>query len=370
MTFALPNLTSITRDRLRLEVFEGPDALMRAKRDWVDLCRQGGASTAFQSFEVATACTAAHLRRGETPRIVIGRRDGRSIVIIPLVVTKWLGASVVRFLGDPLIQYGDILVAPDVSKGEITTAWERALSVKAAVALLRRVRDDAHSVAFLAERQQICPQETALVDLRQAPRLSSRNARELKRLQRRLAEHGAVEVQFTSGSAGERTLKKTLDLKRKWMRKNALASAVIGDNDWEMALGQMLLSGALCVASLTVNGHLVAAELALLDGKSWYGFLGAFDSDFAKMGPGHVLTAECLSRARSDGLLCFDQLPPIQAYKCEQATHMLSVNDYILPFSSEGRLVAAAVRYMPELKTAFASLPMGLRQTVLALMGR
>jgi CelD/BcsL family acetyltransferase involved in cellulose biosynthesis len=216
----------------------------------------------------------------------------------------------------------------------------------------------------------VSAQETALVDLRHTPALSTRNARELRRLSRRLAEHGTVDIQFPIGDEAERALKQALALKRAWIKEHAFASAVIGDSDWEPAIVDILASGALRVAALTVDGELAAVELALSDGACWYGFLGAFDPQFAKMGPGRVLMAACLSRARSEGLSCYDQLPPAQSYKREQATHMLTVRDYALPFSAQGRLVTTAARLVPELKSAFANLPSGLRQTVLTFMGR
>jgi CelD/BcsL family acetyltransferase involved in cellulose biosynthesis len=361
-------LAGIPAGELQLDVREGSDAVASAKREWIDLSRRGGAPTAFQSYEVAAACAAVHLRRGETPRILVGRREGRAIVLIPLVISTWLGARVVRFLGDPLIQYGDVLAAPDAGDDDIAAAWACALSVDAAAALLRRVRDDARCAANLASHQTVFAQETALVDLRQAPRLSARNARELRRLHRRLAELGTVDICFPGGAEAEVALQQALSLKRAWMQEHALASAVIGDRDWEAALGRMLSAGALRVATLAVDGRLAAAELALSDGGCWYGFLGAFDPHFAKWGPGHVLTAECLSRARSEGLSCYDQLPPAQAYKREQATHMLGVRDYALPFSAQGRLVTEAARLVPELKSTFANLPAGLRHTVLKLV--
>jgi CelD/BcsL family acetyltransferase involved in cellulose biosynthesis len=370
VTSALPIFAGTSAGDLQLEIFEGAEAIVQAKADWLELCGQGGAPTAFQSYAVATGCTAAHLKREEMPRIVVARRDGRPVVIVPLVITTWIGARVARFLGDPLIQYGDVLAAPDAREEDIAAAWDVALSADvAAVALLRRVRDDAHTAAYLASRgTALYAQETALVDLRQTPTLSARDARELRRLHRRLAEQGTVEVRFPAGAEAELALQQALRLKRAWLSEHARASAVIGDSDWEAALAEWLASGALRVAVLTVGGRLAAAELALSDAACWYGFLGAFHPDFARMGPGHVLTAACLDKARSGSLVCYDQLPPAQAYKRQQATHFLGVHDYALAFSAQGRLVVAAARLFPEFKSAFANLPLAMRKAVLACL--
>jgi CelD/BcsL family acetyltransferase involved in cellulose biosynthesis len=355
---------------LRLDVLEGAEAVARAKSDWLALATQGGAATAFQSYKVAAACAAAHLRQRETPRILIARREGRPILIIPLVIARWLGVRVVRFLGDPLIQYGDVLAEPGVHDDDIAAGWEAALRVDAAAALLRRVRADGRTAAHLARHAgDVLTQETALVDLQQAGALTARNARELRRLRRRLAEQGELEISFPKGAEARRVLDQALVLKRAWMREHALASAVIGDANWEPVLAEMVASGALRIAALTVGGRLAAAELALCDASCWYGFLGAFDPHFAKAGPGHVLTAACLDKARAEGLTCYDQLPPAQAYKREQATHMLTVRDYALALSPQGRLVTAAAGLVPELKSVFANLPAGVRHSVLTFFG-
>jgi len=295
---------------------------------------------------------------------------GKPVVILPLAITKSMGARVLRFLGDPLIQYGDVLALPDARDDDIAAAFRAALNADVgAVALLRRVRDDARAAAYLrAHATSMCMQQTALVDLTEASTLSARNRRELRRLRRRLEEFGPVDIRFPTGEDAEAVLLHALALKRAWMKEHGLASAVIGNSDWEPALMDMFGAGVLRVAALTVGGRLAAAELALCDESCWYAFLGAFDPHFARMGPGHVLTDACLSRGRSEGFVCYDQLPPLQAYKREQATHILDVRDYAISFSAQGRVIAAAAGLIPEFKGAFANLPPELRRSILTLL--
>ena len=54
----------------------------------------------------------AHRRKGETPRIVVVYDQGRPVLLFPTVVGRFCGVPTIRFLGDPLIQYGDVLASP------------------------------------------------------------------------------------------------------------------------------------------------------------------------------------------------------------------------------------------------------------------
>jgi CelD/BcsL family acetyltransferase involved in cellulose biosynthesis len=88
------------------------------------------------------------------------------------------------------------------------------------------------------------------------------------------------------------------------------------------------------------------------------------------MGPGQILTADCIAKAGADGLACYDQLPPLQPYKLQQATSTLPVRDYAISLGAPGALIAAAARSLPEIKSAFGTLPPELRKALMALMGR
>jgi CelD/BcsL family acetyltransferase involved in cellulose biosynthesis len=88
------------------------------------------------------------------------------------------------------------------------------------------------------------------------------------------------------------------------------------------------------------------------------------------MGPGQILTADCIAKASADGLAYYDQLPPVQPYKLQQATSTLPVRDYAISLGAPGALIAAAARSLPEIKSAFETLPPELRKAVMGLIGR
>ena len=156
------------------------------------------------------------------------------------------------------------------------------------------------------------------------------------------------------------------------MRSHSLGSRVIGHAGWEHAIARLCQEGfgGLTIATLKVGEQIAAVEAAFVDSTCWYSFMGAFNSDFARMGPGQVLTAECLAQARSSGLTRYDQLPPSQDYKRKQATLAISVRDYSVSLTPVGKLVAFMTKMVPELKSMFQALPADVRKTILNIVGQ
>ena len=93
--------------------------------------------------------------------IVTGRRNGRLVMVWPLVSERVAGLSQLAWMGDPVSQYGDVLVEPEAVPllGE---AWcFIARQLKPDLVRLRKVRDDAVIArllgdlnAFPAERRE------------------------------------------------------------------------------------------------------------------------------------------------------------------------------------------------------------------------
>jgi CelD/BcsL family acetyltransferase involved in cellulose biosynthesis len=304
---------------------------------------------------------------------VVLRKDGEPRLIVPTVVTQLFGFPIVRFLGDPLIQYADVLACGDVSQSELTTALSFAADPKiACLALFRRVRDDAKVATVLPSlAREVAVQASPLVDLTLPLVLTARDAREQRRQRRRLAERGELRVRVVRGAEARPWLAEALRLKRDWIAVHGFESLVIGCPEWEEALHDISSaeSSQLVAAVLTCGTSLAAVELAFVNSTSWLGFLGAYSPEFAAHGPGLILGAECMQWARDSGLLIFDQLPPSQHYKRRHATHSVTVRDYAMLLTRTGKLPLAMASIIPSLKWTLAKLPEDLRLAVLKLAG-
>src|SRR5688572_8620752 len=92
-------------DHTDVDVLTGENAVAVAWSAWRQLELARAPSTPFQSYAFAEAAADAHRRKGETPRIVVVRDEGRPVLLFPTVIGRFCGVPTIRFLGDPLVQY-------------------------------------------------------------------------------------------------------------------------------------------------------------------------------------------------------------------------------------------------------------------------
>src|SRR6478609_4610579 len=87
--------------------------------DWNDLFwRAGRGSQIFQTFNWNWHWSNHYLpspsdEAAPSLAIVTGRRDGRLVMVWPLTTERVAGLSQLAWMGDPVSQYGDILVEPE-----------------------------------------------------------------------------------------------------------------------------------------------------------------------------------------------------------------------------------------------------------------
>lgn len=355
---------------LSVAVATGADAVAQAAPAWRMIEDAGGANTPFQTLAVAEAASRVHVAQGETPRIVVVREHDRPVAIFPTVTATWNGFPAIRFLGDPLIQYGDILAAPEVRDRHLAAAWEAAADPAfGRMVYLRKVRADARIAPLLArETVALNPQEAPFVALDRPP-AQGRAARELNRLRRRLAEHGDLRFEVFAADAALAPLREALAIKGAWLAERGLPSKVIGCTAWEDALVRLAANprGGLRVARLKAGAATVAIEIALEHRGAWYAFLGATVPRFAKAGPGHVQMADTMDHCRARGHALYDLLAPAEPYKRAMGTGSVAVSDHAAALATTGRLALLLVQSKPVIKQCLDALPSRLRAALLAM---
>jgi CelD/BcsL family acetyltransferase involved in cellulose biosynthesis len=369
-TTVLTRPARLARTALGAEVLTGAQAVAHTAHAWRCIEAAGGVATPFQTQAFAHRLAETHLRRGETPRVIVVHESGKPVVILPTVVTRWNGLATIRFLGDPLIQYGDAVVAPGASSASIEAAWRAAADpAVASLVYLRKVRDDAKLATLLTKKAKAAAvHEAPFVDVAQASSMNARDARELRRLRRRLDELGGVTFEVLQGPEAAFAVAETLALKRAWIGGHGLPSSVIGNRDWESAICDVTgaASSPLRVARLLVGGRTAAAEIAFVHDGRWCAFVGAIAPDFARSGPGHVQMAETIAHCRGAGISLYDLLAPTEAYKSRIAHGAVEVRDYVAPLTTAGWAGVAAARSIPAIKAVAARTPPGLRRLLVA----
>jgi CelD/BcsL family acetyltransferase involved in cellulose biosynthesis len=278
------------------------------------------------------------------------------------------GLRVLRFLGDPLIQYGDALFAAAAAPVHAGLALDAALDPRVAdLVHLRRVRADSRLAAALSNRCRVVAREQApFVDVAAPGPRSTRDRRELRRLRRRLQDHGPWQFEVLRGAAAAAALGEAIALKRRWLAEQGAFSSVIGVPAWESVLARVAADADLLAAArLTVAGRFAAGEIALVQDGRWHAFLGAFAPEFARSGPGQVQMAETIAHCGSAAIGVYDLLPPLDGYKARLAHGSVPVHDHALPLTLAGRAGMAALRVRPTLKRLVGGMPPAARRLVL-----
>ncbi len=354
-----------------VSVAVGVDAVELAGPAWRAIEREGGATTPFQTHALAMELADAHERRGETVRVVVVHDGGRPVVVLPTVVTRWSGVTALRFLGDPLIQYGDALAAAGVPMRHLQTAWDAAADPAVAkLVYFRKVREDARIAPLLAKQATLLAVHDApFVETAGAPVANARDARELRRLRRRLQDTGETRLDILHGHDARVAAAEALSIKRAWLDARGIDSSVIGDDAWESAL--LALAGrpasSLRVARLSVGGATAAVEIGLVHGDRWCAFLGAVAPDFARAGPGNVQMDDTIAYCREAGIATYDLLAPADPYKSRLAHGSAAVRDYAAALTASGWPGLLTARSIPTIKSLAARMPAALRRAVMAV---
>jgi CelD/BcsL family acetyltransferase involved in cellulose biosynthesis len=143
--------------------------------------------------------------------------------------------------------------------------------------------------------------------------------KELRRLRRRLAELGAVELAVHSDVAGiEAALDEFVAIEASGWKAGegtAIASRDASRRFYAQIAQWAAERGWLRLASLRVDGRAVAAELDIACAGSLYSLKCGFDTEYRAFGPGQLLTHDCLKLAFDEGLASYEFLGTDEPYK-------------------------------------------------------
>jgi O-antigen/teichoic acid export membrane protein/CelD/BcsL family acetyltransferase involved in cellulose biosynthesis len=333
----------------------GLDAL---REDWDRLCANSAApSNAFLSFEWNRQWL-RHYHAGQSHplgmqmALAVGRRAGRVVIIWPLVTKRMAGMTYLYWMGQPVSQYGDVLIDPTESKfAALRQSWEFILLRLAPdVVTLRKVRADA-AISYLLKEKGAMPIRTE-----QAPyiafgedtsfevfeqRYSAKARKNRRRLLRRLEEKGPVEfVHLSGGDEAAALVKQAIGFKQAWLDERGLLSSALHDARFEKFFAAVSEGPAPCciVSALKHNGQTCAVMVSVVGGKRLAGHIFAYDVQFEKSGAGVLLLEECLRYALANGYSAFDLLAPGDAYKYDWCEDQVAVTDWAMASSLRGRI--------------------------------
>ena len=312
--------------------------------------------------------------------LVTARRGGQLIMVWPLVAERVRGIRQIFWMGEPVSQYGDVVIDDipdrlDVMQG----AWEYLKTHASGDLLrLRKVRADAliapllESLGALASNTQKAP----FLDLSSAKsfedyeqRYSARWRRNRRRLLRRLEEQGPVSFErLRKGARARELATHAVALKTIWLADRGLVSHALSDARMsrffaDAAEARVHDTGGV-VSVVSSNGEPAALDVSFACKGRLAMHVIVFDLKYEKAGAGALLTEQCLKDAFSEGMTSLDMLAPGDGYKLDWADDSVEVNDWSKPMSLAGQAYARVYLgfVRDHLKNAMARVPQSLRR--------
>jgi len=385
---------AVVRRSLSAEVHAGPAAYRDLRGEWEQLARLQRSPVLFQMPALLDAW-AQHFAAdaGNTLTTVVVRRDdGRAVLIWPLVVERNGPVRIARGAGTPFGQYDELLLDPEcdaeAALAEATAALNR--TARPDLLFLERVRaDSALHAAIGSQATPSNPEGAPFSDVSGGTAalfatLKSRVVQQQKKRIRRFEQEGSVGFEVAADPVeAERWLMEAMTIKREWLRMTGRFSRAFAKSEladllvhYARTLTGPDASPRMVVSRLTLDGRTAAVEMGFRHGATYHLYLGAFSADFAKFGPGNILTEKLLHWCAENGIARYDMLAPRSRNKSEWQSAEVEVCDFTLPTTWRGRLYVAGVvrRFVPAARGIFYRLPVPVRSAlagfVLRRLGR
>lgn len=372
---------TLTVPSLTFDLVETRAAFDALEADWNALFERSGRGTqVFQTFPWCWHWCNHFLPGGNPGRatarlaVVTARKDGRLVMVWPLVVERRHAISTLSWLGDPVSQYGDIVVEDGFgSPDALQSAWRWLVArIRPDAVSLRKTRADAAVAPLLAalEVPVVATEEAPYLDLASAPdfaayeqRYSSHARRNRRRLLRRLNENGAVAFDYHQGGGEARGLATVgVAMKRGWLKRRGEVSRALDDERFaaffaDVAEGSGRETGCI-VSALRSGGELGAVQIAVAAKGAVAMHVIVTGAKFERFGAGLLHLEATIAKAFEQGQQRFDLLAPRHDYKMDWADGVVEVRDHALALSLKGRAWCSGVLGLkPALKRAFAKLP-------------
>lgn len=345
------------------------------ERDWGDLERRmGSRSNPFLSYGwnwhwCEHFLSPRDSRSSLTPCILVGKDAGRVNMIWPLVLEQKFGMRILKFMGAPVSQYGDILAedAPDLET-RLGSAWDYLCDELMPDALhARKVRADSAIAALLRGRSSIAFDQTAApyVDLSGVSdvqdfqtRFSKRFRRNTRRQANRLSEMGDVTFRVVEQSGLARGLVgRAIEMKTAWLRAHGHSYSALNDSRvrsfFERVVADTKRPSGVLVSVMSVGGRPAAIEIGVSSHGHYAAHIGTFDPDYASLSVGTIQMMRTVEHLINRGERSYDLMAPENDYKSKWADSSIQVADHVVPVSARGHMFATLYlkRLRPLLKS-------------------
>lgn len=353
--------------------------------EWNALFERSGTSTQlFQQFNWLWHALQHYCDRPHRPKPVIAiarNARGRLVMAWPLQLTCARGLCHLAWLGDPVSQYGDVLIDDGIAADAVLTqAWHAIeTEIHPDVVDLRRVRSDSKVIGFLRQIGALTADENQAlaIDLARAETFEafceahqSRHTRkERRRRKRRLMEMGTLRFERVDDcNKAAAVARRAIHLKRAWLAEKGLASKTLADDTvlrfFENVARAETRPIGCEVHAAYLNDVLIAAQIMFRCKNRLAVHVIVYDTEYRQTGIGNLQLARSIEAAFERDLETVDLLAPRAGYKLDWANTATAVQDFAVPLTVKGRVYLALYvkRLRPLLKSAVPHLPKPIRR--------
>lgn len=373
----------LRRRGVSTDVLTGADAYADLLAEWRRLSAVQTGATLFQSPELLSTWKHHFAAGGQCVTVVVRDRTG-PILIWPLFVERRLLLAIATGAGGPIGQYDEVLLHPNADGPSAVGAALDALaeSVRPDLILLERVPAHGALHAALAGLPTLsCAEAAPYADLSHGTNallasLKPRVARQQRKRMRRFGELGGVFELARDPAEAEQWLAAAMEMKREWLKSTGRISRAFVKPETARCLAELvrLNSGEetqvrAIVSRVTLEGRTAAVEMGFRHRHTYHLYLRAYAAEFAKLGPGNILTQRIMAWCADNGVGRYDMMAPRTRNKSEWKSGEVPVIDFALPLTTGGRIYAATIlkRLCPAMRGAFYALPAPVRSVVAGL---
>lgn len=361
---------------------------------WRSLEKRSEGTTVFQAYDLCLPWLMTYVFADQSSyqaRIITVYDEADTLIALaPLTIRRRGLTQMAEWIGEPLIQYGDMLMEPRANQAALRRIIEQIIESWSVDGLfLRNVRADSRIAGVLGLGADLDHahindvREAAIADLTHFQSAEgyfesfSKRSRKTRRRKRRDMEALGT-LSLENVKAGPRAVELTdlaLEWKKSWLEARGLSSRAFLDAKALEALramvGRQSDDNPLQLFVQKLNDVPVATEISLVSEEGCASFIGTYDPAFDELSPGKVQMESTIRYGYEKGWPAYDMLAPMSEYKQSWSNHTVDVADYMLPSSFMGRMFRDGYLrgLRPAAKALFLALPAGLRGRLIRSTG-
>ncbi len=326
---------------------------------------------------------------GTSPlHVILGHRGKRLVFTWPLMRTRTGPLTILRWMSEPVAQYGDVLVDktenPETWMAEALAQMRRTPGIDAI--RLRHVRADAAAAPFLKNsfRDARLPEQAPWLDLSAYAgeaaydaRYSATQRKRRKKYRKALedAEGPVFFEMLRPGLATDQAIDHAIALKSAWIESRGRHNQVLNCEEVKTFFKRLARMQSdtvqLIVTALTAGGKPVSWEIGLRQGNVHFAFLTSHVTAMEEFSPARLHMDLAQRRALNDGVKVYDLMLPNDVYKESWSSACSDAGDYHLPLSAGGWAYGVLfLEYLrPALRKTYYRMPEKLLRLLKPIIG-